>query len=134
MQRTRGFTLIELMVVVMIIAILAAIALPSYRKYVLRTHRTDATRALTDLASREENYFYSNNTYASTLPALNGSSAMAGPLFTISVASASSTGYTLTARAQGTQTQDTCQSFSLTRAGAQTSNGGSTDANNCWSK
>lgn len=134
MQHNRGFTLIELMVVVMIIAILTAIALPSYRKYVMRTHRTDATKALTDLATREESYFYSNNTYTSTLSQLNASSTMAGSLFTVQVASASSTGYTLTATAQGTQAQDTCQSFSLTRAGVQSSNGAGTDAGNCWGK
>lgn len=134
MQRTHGFTLIELMVVVMIIAILAAIALPSYRNYVLRTHRTDATKALTDLASREENYFYANNAYTSTLSQLNASSSMAGARFSVGIASASSTAYTLTATAQGPQAADSCTSFSLTRAGGQTSNGGSTDAANCWSK
>jgi type IV pilus assembly protein PilE len=134
MQRHRGFTLLELLIVVVIIAILASVAIPSYRNYVLRSHRTDATRALNDLAARQESYFFSNNTYTSKLSDLGANSSVAGSYFTVGIASASTTAYTLTATAQGKQTQDTCQSFSLTRAGAQTSNGSSSDTPNCWGK
>lgn len=134
MRRNRGFTLIELMVVVLVISILAAIALPSYRKYVMRTHRTDATRALNDLASREESFYFSNNRYTSQLSDLGGNSSMAGSLFTVSIPSATSTNYSLSATAIGTQTADVCKSMSVSRAGAQTSNGGTTDADNCWGK
>ena len=60
MRRVAGFSLMELMIVVAIIAILLAIAIPSYRNYILRAHRTDATRGLQDIASREENYYFNN--------------------------------------------------------------------------
>ena len=52
--RERGVTLIELMITVVIVAILAAIAYPSYTQYVLRSHRTAAKTALHDMASRQE--------------------------------------------------------------------------------
>jgi type IV pilus assembly protein PilE len=134
MQRNRGFTLVELLVVMVIIAILAAIAIPSYRSYVLRSHRTDATRALNDLAARQESYFFSNNAYTSKLSDLGATSSVAGSFFTVGIASASTTSYTLTATAQGNQAKDACTSFSLTRAGVQTSNGTTSDAANCWGK
>ena len=62
--RERGFTLIELIVAAVIIAILAAIAIPSYQNYVLKSHRTEAKTALLDLASMEERYFSAQNAYS----------------------------------------------------------------------
>lgn len=132
---SRGFSLLELMIVVVVIAILTAVALPSYRQYTLRSHRVDAMQALQDLASREESYFFSNNTYTKdSTTALNWSAGAASNYFKIDVASASSTDYVLTATAIGTQTQDTaCTSLSLDHAGRQTSTGTGT-ADTCWSR
>ena len=77
MRRQQGFSLIELMIVVVIAAILAAVALPTYRSYIVRSHRVDAQRALTDLAARQERYLYSNNKYTKNLSDLGGTSSMA---------------------------------------------------------
>lgn len=133
MRHSRGYSLVELAIVVVVIAILSAIALPTYRKYVLKSHRTDATHTLQDLASREENYYFSNNGYTSTLSDLNSSSVAAGNYYTVSIASASSTDYTVSAAAIGTQTQDgPCQSFQLKRDGSRFSNGNANDASGCW--
>lgn len=127
-----GFTLLELMIVVVIIAILTAIALPSYRQYVLRGHRTEATRALQDLSSRQENYYFSHNAYTSTLSDLGATSSIAGQYFTVGIASASTTDYVVQATAVGTQTQDSgCQIFKLHRSGQQESTGSATVAT-CW--
>ncbi len=61
----RGFTLIEVMIVVAIIAILAMIALPSYRDYILRGQLVDATSALSAFQANMERFFQDNRTYAS---------------------------------------------------------------------
>ena len=67
LKRQHGFTLIELMVTVAIIAILAAIAYPSYRDSVVRSRRTDAKNALTQAMANMERSYTQNNTYVTTI-------------------------------------------------------------------
>lgn len=64
MLKHKGFTLIELMTVVVIIGILAAIAYPSYSRYVQKGYRTEAKSALLDLAARQERHYAQNYRYA----------------------------------------------------------------------
>jgi type IV pilus assembly protein PilE len=61
-----GFSLIELLIVVTIVAILAAIAIPQYNTSVRQSRRTEAKSAVLDLAGREERYFNTNNAYSAT--------------------------------------------------------------------
>jgi len=132
MNPTRGFSMIELMIVVVIISILAAIAIPSYRQYVMKGHRSEATRALQDIASRQESYYFSNNEYTDNLANLGASSSIAGAYFTVAIPSASSSDYEITATARGTQTQDGgCATFTLHRSGAKESTGTAT-TDTCW--
>lgn len=63
-MRSRGFTLIELIVALVIAAVLAAIAVPSYLNYSRQSRRTEAKTALLDMASLEERYFSVNNVYS----------------------------------------------------------------------
>jgi type IV pilus assembly protein PilE len=65
-SRFYGFTLIEVMITVVIIGVLAAIAYPSYTKYMKQTRRSDAQIALTEIASREEKYLAQCNNYTAT--------------------------------------------------------------------
>src|ERR1700722_11706839 len=62
-SRSQGFTLIELMITVAIVAILAAIAIPNYRDYVIRGQLVDATQALAAVRANMERYFQDNRTY-----------------------------------------------------------------------
>jgi type IV pilus assembly protein PilE len=64
--RIAGFTLVELMIVVLIAAILLAIAVPTYQTQIRKSRRTDAKTAVLDLAAREEKYLSLNNTYTSS--------------------------------------------------------------------
>jgi type IV pilus assembly protein PilE len=61
-----GFTLLELLAAVAIVAILAGVALPQYKDYVTRSRLTDATVGLTTLRAQMERYFQDNRTYANS--------------------------------------------------------------------
>lgn len=69
-SRVRGFSLIELLIVVFIVAILAAIALPSYFSQVQKSRRTEAKGALTQLASMQEQFRTEQNRYVTDLTEL----------------------------------------------------------------
>lgn len=136
MRRQHGFTMIELMIVVAIIAILSAIALPAYRRYVVRSHRTDAQRALMDLAGRQERYLYSNNAYTNSLASLGAAGSLGGTYYTVSIdpAATSTVAYSVVATAVGTQQQDDpkCQALALDQAGRRSSTGSITNYSACW--
>ena len=74
MQRVKkpdGFSLIELMITVAIVAILATIALPAYDQYIIRANRRAAQADMMAMANREQQYFLANRGYATTLPDLS---------------------------------------------------------------
>jgi type IV pilus assembly protein PilE len=149
MRRARGFTLIELLVTMVIVAILAAIAVASYKQQVMDSRRTDARTAVLDLAGREERNFATSNTY-STTPAQLGYTGAAFPVtvgsgyYQINVAVVPGSvvagvgvpaSYTITATpvAGTSQASDTqCTSFTLTSTGVQGATG--TNAANCWTQ
>ena len=66
MRRVRqsGFTLIELMITTAIVAILAAVAYPSYTRYIVRSNRTAAQAQMLDIANREQQFLLANRAYA----------------------------------------------------------------------
>lgn len=63
-RNRRGFTLIEMLVTVAIVAILAGVALPSYRQYIIRGNRSAAQAQMLDIANREEQFLLANRAYA----------------------------------------------------------------------
>ncbi|MDV7210387.1 type IV pilin protein [Azotobacter beijerinckii] len=64
LKKKQGFTLIELMITVAIVAILAAIAYPSYQQYVIRGNRAAAQAQMMDIASRQQQFLLANRAYA----------------------------------------------------------------------
>lgn len=70
MQREQGFTLIEVMITVAIVAILAAIAVPSYTEYVMRARITEAVSQLSDMRVKMERYFQDNRSFTPPGPAI----------------------------------------------------------------
>jgi type IV pilus assembly protein PilE len=135
MTNTRGFTLIELMIVIVIIGLLFAIALPAYQASVLRGHRADAQGILMDISAREERFMAQNNTYTTdinTAAGLNiGTTTSNNGYYNLSVAACGggiATCYLLTATATGGQANDTdCATITLSSTGVTS---GTTA--NCW--
>lgn len=72
MNRQKGITLIELMIVVAIIGVLAAVAVPSYRQYVVKGNRAAAQAFMMDVASRQKQYLLDARSYAPNLATLYG--------------------------------------------------------------
>ena len=108
----RAFTLIELMIVVAIIAILAAIAVPLYSDYILRARLTDATDALLAMQANMERYYQDNRTYQAFTSAQQGAAVVQPPCtaglpgtsagtFTLSCLNTSNTAYTVQAQGSG---------------------------------
>ena len=85
-NRISGFTLIELMVVLLIVGILGAVAVPTYRQYVIRSQRTEAKTALLRIAANQERHYLQNNTYTDDLSALGfGAGLSENGIYTLSV-------------------------------------------------
>jgi len=74
-QRPRGFTLIEVMITVAIVAILAAVALPSYNDYIRRGQLPEAFNTLSDYRTKMEQYYQDNRNYGSSAACANNASA-----------------------------------------------------------
>ena len=147
--RPAGFTLMEALTVLVIIAIVAAFAYPSYVNQIRKTKRAVAKSALLEAANREEQYFFSNRTYANALNLLpeyasptvlfdkDGSqpAAAADAVYALSVAAvddASACGtspcFQLQAVPQNDQANDTaCGTFTLTSSNAKSAAG-----SDCW--
>ena len=128
--RTRGFTLIELMIVVAIVAILAAVAIPSYQQYIQKSRRVDAKETLTRMATLQERFFFQNSAYATNIDDLGGTASPEG-WYRINMPVATNSTFTITATPIGAQANDTrCASFSIDQTLRQTATG--TDSDNCW--
>jgi len=77
--RAKGFTLIELMITLLVLGVLAAIAVPSYRGYIMRANRAEAKAALLALATAQEKFYLQCNTYISTLDPLSANTCPPAP-------------------------------------------------------
>lgn len=128
-----GFTLVELMIAFVVIGILTAVALPNYNAWVKKSRRADATVALSKTQQLQEKYRVSNATYSSSMSSIGASSTSDSGYYTISISSANTTDYTLTATPVSgkSQASDTsCSSITI----AQSSGNSTYSPAACWSK
>lgn len=136
MNTQRGFTLIELMIAMVVVAILTAIALPSYTRYVVRGKVPDATSNLATKRVQMEQFFMDNRTYAGG-PGCTADTTSSKNFNFSCVAAATATAYTLQAVGKGSMagfTYTIDQSNNKTSAFASPAPSGWTAAtpNNCW--
>ncbi len=124
-----GFTLIELMITVAIIAILAAIAYPSYTDYVMRAKRSDGKAALLQVQLAEEKWRANHTSYGSSAD-INISVSPDG-YYAINYSGIGANSYTITAVPGFTDAK--CGSLGIDQAGTK-SNAGTDSVQNCWGK
>src|ERR1700745_2997829 len=150
MKPIRGFTLIEVMIALVIVAILGSLAVASYQGYVRESNRSEAWSLLLQIQSGEEQYFLQNSTYTANLTAaptagglglnLNlsgGNLYTPDGLYSLSIATVACAGgggglcsYTATANAANGPLKDTasCQVFTINSLGQRTP----ADSTGCW--
>ena len=144
MKRTAGFSLIELMVTLLIVAVLTTIALPIYLHEIRESRRTSARAAILDLAGREERYFSTHNTYTASAGDLGYSGNFPigvpdanDPHYDLTVTvGADGSSYSASAAPVGDQTADPCGTYTLDQLGQQGNTNGAplaaADSADCW--
>lgn len=147
-KKQHGITLLELMIVVAVIGILAAIGYPAYTDQVRRSNRSEGKAMLQNAAALQERFFSNNNTYTTTVASL-GEFSPSGKctstaysencFYELSIAAGAAgigSSYELTATPKNGQTRDTkCTSMKLTNTGVKTGGGSQCNcstAATCW--
>ena len=151
-KQAQGFTLIELMIVVTIVAVLAAVAIPSYSDYVLKSRRSEAFQALNQVVNAMEKYKLSQNSYPADIDTLNGvitshglnnvggvwmsAERNYGLIIVADTDPAPPNDWRVRATVQGAQVRDkdNCKSFMLYVDGRRSAfnDGGSNTTDRCW--
>jgi type IV pilus assembly protein PilE len=111
MRKQNGFTLIELMITVAVIALLAAIALPSYQQFIVRSKRSAAQAAMMDIANRQQQFLLANRSYADKAALVAGGYQLPGEVgsnynFDIALSATAVPGFTITLTPSGSQSGD----------------------------
>lgn len=129
-RHLHGFSLMEVIIVMVILGVIAAIAIPNYSEYVLRGYRSSAQAFISDVASRQTQFFLDRRAYATTVAALNMTApAEIAARYDVAIATAAGppATFTVTATPTGTQAPDRCGAMTVDQAG----NKGAA-ATRCW--
>jgi type IV pilus assembly protein PilE len=134
----RGITLFELLIVLAVVGVIAALAVPTYRQHALRVHRAEAMTALLQLQSAEESHYLRHDTYTASIDSappggLGLSTTSATNKYTLAVAlAADGQSYIATATPGGGQEADQkCLAFSIDARGRRAVSG-TAGAQRCW--
>lgn len=133
LYRFRGITLIELLIVVIIVGILAAVAYPNYRDYVARSKRNEAKAALLQIATNQERWYLSSNPhqYTANLADVGVNPVSDSGAYAIAITSATADDFTATATyLVGDAEASRCLTFQIDSRGQRTS---APDAD-CWTR
>lgn len=131
MARARGMTLIELVIVVAVMGILLALAVPGYASYMLRVHRTEAIRLLLQASMCQQRIYASRGRYDTSQ--CQPVSAHQRYLITYTSPDTQGRSYLAMATPQGTQLDDPCGSLSLDQNGAKGIGASNISVMKCWS-
>jgi type IV pilus assembly protein PilE len=128
----RGFTLIELLIGMVVVAILAAVAVPGYNNQMRKARRAEAREALMQLQAAQERWRTNNVSYATSVTELGQSATTGQGNYALAISGATGAAYTATATAQAKQASDSeCAAMTVTVAGGTTTYG---PTNACWGR
>ena len=121
LKRTRGFTLIELMIVIAVLSIIVAVGYPSYMEHVKKSRRAEGMGQLLELADRMERAYSDRGTYPTNISEVYVATTDNG-FYTLSIVSANNVSFTVSAAptSLGQQNDDKCKTFTLTSLGQKT--------------
>ena len=137
-NKVSGFTLIEIVIVIAIVGILSALAIPAYQASALRSNRADGKTALLQIAAAQESFYSANNSYSTVANPLSNTnpftSADGKYIITVAACDGGAIGncFLATATPQGGQAEDECENLTLSNIGARGSSEG--NAADCWSR
>jgi len=140
MRKQAGFTLMEIMITIVIVAVLAGIAYPIYLHYVKGARRSSAITALQRAAAAEEKHYATYNRYATSLTALGYLSnsvdipSSSEHWYTLSAGPdpSGNSAYELMAAPAGSQVGDACGKYILTGTGSRLLTGNTKSVEQCW--
>lgn len=128
----RGFTLIELMITVVVIGILTAVALPSYRDHIAASRRADGKAAVMALAQSMERWYTERSTYAGATVAVIYRTTSPQGFYTMRITAQDAGSFSIRAVPRGAQVGDPCGSFVYNQAGTRSLASASLTVAQCW--
>lgn len=130
----RGFTLVELMIAVAVLALLSSLALPAYNSHVAKGRRADAKQSLLELGQRLERFYSERGTFVGATIGAGGiyPNTSRGGYYNLSIASQTADGFSIQAAPTGAQASDACATFTYNQLGDQGVTGATLTAAKCW--